>query len=411
MALLVSSAMLAPAGGWYAPLGEVLAVLQTKVPRVAQTGSGTLTNVYLDADLRTVLNDLNAATGAVVVADETMKDVALSTEFKNERTEAVLERIALQVGGYWKRRSDSIYLLSKATPEASLFREFATTERFMPGNQTAQSLQSLLPAYQRPYVNFDLKTNIVTITAPEKRMAQILADLEMADTPSRQFILEALVTEITTDGNKDFGFTWSWKNFSVGSDLSIGYDRAGFQDVARLKALIEKREATLRANPRISAFEGRESVLNVGQDTYYSLVSGNPQFPFNQIQLIRTGVTLKFTGLISRDGTITLNLEPEVSDAVVTVNGNPTTNVRRASTTVRVRPGETIAIGGLVQEGTDRRVVRIPLLGSIPLLGELFTRRTNTQRRTETIILITPRLTEAGVGDRGIDSGRKLPPP
>jgi type II secretory pathway component GspD/PulD (secretin) len=85
--------------------------------------------------------------------------------------------------------------------------------------------------------------------------------------------------------------------------------------------------------------------------------------------------------------------------------------VRRASTTVRVRPGETIAIGGLIQESTSRRVVRTPILGWIPLLGELFTHRETRQRRTETIMLITPRVSDDGVTLKGQDSDRKLPPP
>jgi type II secretory pathway component GspD/PulD (secretin) len=159
----------------------------------------------------------------------------------------------------------------------------------------------------------------------------------------------------------------------------------------------------------VNAFEGVESNLTIGQETYFSILTGNVNFPTAQIQLIKTGVTLNFTGYIGDDGTITLNLAPEVSDAIVSVNGNPTTNVRRVSTMVRIKPGETIAIGGLVQETTSFSKTKVPLLGDIPIIGELFSQRTNSTVKKEVLILITPYLTDSGVPAKGIDSNRKLP--
>jgi type II secretory pathway component GspD/PulD (secretin) len=104
-----------------------------------------------------------------------------------------------------------------------------------------------------------------------------------------------------------------------------------------------------------------------------------------------------------------MRLDPEVSDAVTQVNGNPTTNVRRASTNVRVRPGETIVIGGLVQDISSARVVRIPVLGSLPVIGELFTQRLNSRRKVETIITITPRLDPAAINAPGAANPKGTP--
>jgi type II secretory pathway component GspD/PulD (secretin) len=369
---------------------------------------GFVSNVFAGTDIREALSEIASAAGVTIIPDESLKATAVYMEFRNEPIESAIEKLALLSGAYWKKRSDGVYLVSQGTPDSGLFREFAESTNYIPENEAATTLQSLLPANYKPYVQVDAKTNLITITAPTQLLSRIVADLQHIDAPVRQFVVEALVTELNGEATKDFGFSWSWRNFAQGDDLGLTYAKAGFADIAKLKALIENHKATLRANPRLSAFEGREASLTIGQETYFSILSGNVQFPTAQIQLIKTGVTLQFTGYISRDGTITLTLSPEVSDAIVSVNGNPTTNVRRVSTQVRVRPGETIAIGGLIQESNTHTVAKIPILGNIPLLGELFTHRATDNRRSEVIILITPRLSESGVGDKGIDSARKL---
>jgi type II secretory pathway component GspD/PulD (secretin) len=388
---------------------------QTPPPQPApqpQAGaSKVINNVFAGTDIREAISEVASAAGITIIPDESIKATPIYIEFRNEPIDSAIQKLALLVGAFVKEREDGVYLLSQANPDSSLFREFSATRNYVPQNLSAPTLQALLPPNYKPFVQADAKSNLITVTAPEQLLPHIIRDIQTIDAPPRQFVVEALVAELTNDNGRDFGFSWSWKNFAVGDDLGLSYARAGFDDVAKLKALITTNQATLRANPRLTAFEGRESNLIVGQETYYSLLTGNIQYPTAQIQLIKTGVTLNFTGYISEDGSITLNLAPEVSDAVVNVNGNPTTNVRRVSTMVRVRPGETIAIGGLIQQTTSHNTSRVPILGNIPLLGELFTQRTNTSHRSEVIILITPRMTDEGVGTKGLDSDRKLPPP
>jgi type II secretory pathway component GspD/PulD (secretin) len=86
-----------------------------------------------------------------------------------------------------------------------------------------------------------------------------------------------------------------------------------------------------------------------------------------------------------------MHLEPEVSDAVVLQNGNPSSQVRRATTDVRVKSGQTIVIGGLINQTLDNQIIRVPILGYLPIIGELFTQRTYAKKKIETIIMITPK--------------------
>lgn len=359
--------------------------------------SARITNVYLGSDIREVFADIAGAAKVAIVVDDSIKPTPVFIEFENEPLESAIAKTSLLAGAFWKKRGNGVYLVSLGTPEAPLFREFAKVQTYRPRSMPAESIAALISPAYRAFVATDKIGNVISVTAPDEMAAVILADIKAIDMPSRQFVVEALVTEVTSGEGEDFGFSWSWKNFAVGDNLTLNYSKANFADIAKLKMLIETRKASLRANPKMTAFEGKESILAVGQDTYFSILSGNVNFPTAQIQLIKTGVTLKFTGFIDDDGTITLDLEPEVSDAVVTVAGNPTTNVRRVSTSVRVKSGETIAIGGLVQESKSTRIIGVPILSQIPLIGELFKQRVRDDKKTEVIILITPRITEQGV--------------
>jgi len=285
-------------------------------------------------------------------------------------------------------------LISKALPDSNLFREFAETKIYTVHNQKAASIQSLLSASYKPYISVDASTNSIGVSAPKQLLEKILADIEQADRPGKQIIVEALITEVSAEDGLNTGFSWATKKVSFGTDMSLNYQKAGFADIAKIQALISDHKATLRANPRLMTIEGRESNVNVGTDSYFSLLSGSTTFPTSQIQLIHTGIILKFTGFIGTDGTITMHLEPEVSDAVVLQNGNPSSQVRRSSQDVRVKSGETIVIAGLMQQTMDNQIVRVPLLGYIPLVGEIFTQRNKTRKKVETIIMVTPKIVD-----------------
>jgi type II secretory pathway component GspD/PulD (secretin) len=359
--------------------------------------SALITAEYDEVDLREALRDLSRQTGVQIISDESAEGVFVTLRLDAVPLEEALDKLLLFGSLHWKKKDETLVLVSAATPDARFFREFAVTRRYVPQHQSALSLAALLPPLYDGMVLADEESNVLSITAPEPLMARLLDDLRVIDAPSRQFVVEALIAEVTTDRGQDTGFSWSLGQFA-GDASGLSYTTATQADVIRLQALLTEGRATLRANPRLTAFEGRPAMINVGQDTYLLVFQDLVFLPRSQAQVIQTGITLSFTGFISEDGWITLRLEPEVSDAVVTIDQNPTTAVRRARTHVRVRSGETIAIGGLIQDAETRSVHRLPILGQIPLIGELFTHRRSFKRRTETVILITPHITETGAG-------------
>jgi type II secretory pathway component GspD/PulD (secretin) len=349
---------------------------------------------YEDVELREILRELAKEYGVTILGDESIDGVNVSIRFSGARLEDALEDLATSAGVHWKERRPGVYLMGGRTRGSRFFGEFAQTERYVPQHQAATSLAALLPPQFEEFIAIDELSNVLTITAPEALLPRIREDLRRIDAPSRQIVVEAVIAEISSDSIQESGFSWNLGQFGYDVRSGLTYSTATAEDLVRLRAMVIDGRATLRANPRLSAFEGRQASITVGQETWLVVFRDLVVFPRSEAQVIQTGITLRFVGYVSDDGWITLHLQPEVSDAVVTIDQNPTTAVRRANTHIRVRSGETIAIGGLNAESQSRSVHRVPILGQIPLLGELFTQRRTIRRQSETIILITPRLSE-----------------
>lgn len=365
-------------------------------------------DVVTNDNLLTVLKDISDSAGVTIIADETVKDTPVSLSLVKPSLEDVLRRAA--GGYYWKKRPDGSYIVSAATATAPFFLDFAKVNTYHPRNQTVESIMQLVAPAIEQYVKGDKLTNTLTITAPEDKLAVILDMIKAIDSRARQFVVEALITELNGGNTAEYGFSWNWHNFGIDNNLNLNYARATATDVATLKNMIGTQKATLRANPRVAAFEGRETQLNVGTDTYITIQTGILTFQTSQIQVIKTGVTLKVTGLIGDDGMITLMIDSEVGDFTTPVNGYPTVTTRKAHTNVRVKSGETIVIGGLIQDTDSNITNKIPFLGDLPLVGQAFRTRSKVRKRTDIVMMLTPRITEDGAGIEAISEKMALPP-
>lgn len=359
----------------------------------------TVTNVFVDTDIKQVLADIAGVAHVVIISDESVKPQNISIEFNKEPLDTALEKVALSGGLVWKERSEGVYLVSSGTPDSPLFREFAMTKRYMPSNMSAEALSDLLSSSWKNYVKVDKLGNMITISAPQAVSDKIERDLKMIDSPLRQIVVDAVIIEMTADTGMDTGFSWNFGKGGVDADQNIVYAKATELDFVKIKALLASGDAKMKANPRVSCFEGRETTLTVGKETFYSIITGNTIYGSSQIQKIATGITLKVTVYVGTDGYVTMKLDPEVGDFTTPVGGNPTVTIRRASTTMRVKSGDTLVIGGLVQELESKNATKVPLLGDLPFIGEIFKSKKTTKSRTDVVMMITPHLSENGAGD------------
>ncbi len=163
---------------------------------------------------------------------------------------------------------------------------------------------------------------------------------------------------------------------------------------AQISALTTKGKAKVLSTPHIVTTNNVEASINVTDQIPYSVTTVSNGVSQQSVQFISAGVKLTVKPTVNADRRITLKVKPEVSNPQGTGSASlpPTVNTRNADTTVTLRDGETIAIGGLIREQEDKSVTGIPFLMSIPILGYLFKTTSNRKTRTELIVFITPKI-------------------
>jgi pilus assembly protein CpaC len=212
--------------------------------------------------------------------------------------------------------------------------------------------------------------------------------------------------EISDQGNWS-GFT----NPQSGDDV-IGFllDSGNEEIEAFVRASISRGDLRTLAEPNLLTLPGKEAYFLAGGEFPYPTVqSGNSQNV--SIVFKEFGIRLRFTPNIARNGAIRLKVAPEVSTLdfanglVISGFAIPSLRTRRAETEVELREGQYLAIAGLLDHESTRNLTKIPILGDIPILGELFRSRGLRQRRTELLVLVTPQFVMASDSTPSIPTG------
>ncbi len=151
------------------------------------------------------------------------------------------------------------------------------------------------------------------------------------------------------------------------------------------------------STPKLLALENQEASVIVGDRRGFKVTTTINQVTTESIQFLESGVILRVTPHVDREGRIMMDIHPEVSTGVVDINGIPSQTTTEVTTRLLVGSGQTGFIGGLIKQTLNESRTGVPILGRIPGLGLLFSSLELTSVNTETIVVITPRV----VGDVG----------
>jgi type II secretory pathway component GspD/PulD (secretin) len=263
-------------------------------------------------------------------------------------------------------------------------------------------------------------TKVVLSGAPAT-LARALKLCQELDQPPLQVKISATITEVRSDVESRLGINWSdlagKSSITVGEaapgdtdpgltaatiaphDLKLGkIVRSHLSIGGAINALVTEGKARIMANPTITILDGRQASIHAGDKIYYPQVVGRDiNGLIYQATEIDVGVTLKVSPRVGPEGNITLTLVPTISSIADSVfAGYPTITERSTVTTVRVKDGETLAIGGLIRNDETTTVTKVPLLGDIPVIGDLlFKSKVKHPFRSEVVIIITPELVKA----------------
>ncbi|MDH3476602.1 MAG: hypothetical protein OEM59_23225, partial [Rhodospirillales bacterium] len=178
---------------------------------------------------------------------------------------------------------------------------------------------------------------------------------------------------------------------------------------AVLSALTDVTDVKVISSPSLMVLDNQSARLQVGDQvpvatasltTSESVTAAGDTSIRSEIQLVDTGVIMEVTPRVNAGGLVMLEVSQEVSSAVPTTSSDldsPTIQKRQIESVVAVQSGDTVALGGLIQDEDGEAVVGIPVVSDIPILGNLFKTTTETTRRTELLVLITPRVVQSRI--------------
>ncbi len=258
----------------------------------------------------------------------------------------------------------------------------------------------------------DGNNSLLILSTPEEfqLLQQVVSVLDVAP---NQVMLEATIAEVTLNDDLAYGINWFLESgefnltFSGADNGAVAPTFPGFSVLfsgedgrAALSAVASITDVKVLSSPSLMVLDNRTATLQVGDQvpivtqTSTSTIGANAPI-VNQVEMRDTGVILKVTPRVNEGGRVSLEIEQEVSDVTQTQTSgidSPTIQQRKIKTSVAVDNGSTIALGGLIRDRVTDSATKIPLLGDIPLLGELFRSNTKRNERTELVVLITPRV-------------------
>ena len=287
------------------------------------------------------------------------------------------------------------------------------TEIYVIRYATAQSLNNALTTAlsDRGQISIDDRTNSLIITDIPYKLEEVGRLLPILDSPTAQVMIEAKLVEIDASYANEMGIDWSLGNLSrtnelvhggaASTGLAVGDPTGSFSfgtitsmfDVSAVLTLLESQNhAHILSEPRIAIIDNMTGTVMSGKEIPLTLLdpSGNIY-----IQMYSVGVELTVTPHINADNNVTLELFPVVSElsAEATSSNQPIILTQSANTTLMIDDGATAVIGGIMRskQTTVRRA--IPILGSIPLLGDLlFSYNSEREESTELVIFVTPHI-------------------
>ncbi|MFC1736055.1 secretin N-terminal domain-containing protein [Candidatus Hydrogenedentota bacterium] len=234
------------------------------------------------------------------------------------------------------------------------------------------------------------------------------------DVPPRQVLITAKILDVSSDDKlnigvvleriPDGGLHYS-DMFTSGfaqdlTDLPDGatglfFGAVRFDDRMFLEALAEKADVELLAAPQLLALDGEEAEMIVGDRLGFRITTTTETSSLESVEFLDVGTQLILTPHIANDGLIRLEIHPKVSSGVISPEGLPSESTAEVTTTMLVRDGETVVIGGLLNKSYQHRRAQVPWLGDIPILGYFFGRNSLSDTTSELVVLITPRIVGA----------------
>ncbi|MBB1604537.1 type II secretion system secretin GspD [Variovorax sp. UMC13] len=298
-------------------------------------------------------------------------------------------------------------------------------------------------------IQADPSTNSLIISAPEPQYRQLRAVIDKLDSRRAQVMVESLIVEVNADKAAEFGVQWQT---AIGSTGAVGTNSSlGGQNIFNLSAataaggvpsqpssgfniglgtkingvnalglvarfLQSNGEGNVLSTPNLLTLDNEEAKIVIGQNVpfvtgqYTNTGSSSTNVsPFQTVERKDVGLTLRVRPQISENGTVKMTIFQEVSSVVAGTANNtngPTTSKRSIESSVLVDDGSIIVIGGLLTDEYTRADEKVPGLGDIPVLGNLFKSETRSRKKTNLMVFLRPMVLRDSISGEALATER-----
>jgi type II secretory pathway component GspD/PulD (secretin) len=259
-----------------------------------------------------------------------------------------------------------------------------------------------------------MRDTVVVYDFPE-RLDQIGQMIKEIDIKPQQIMIEVTVLKADLSETTQFGIDWTkiagitatpGQGFPLGMSMRLAsgitagtasgltVNLTNEEITAAITALEGVTNTTVLANPKIMALNKQAGYINIGEERGYTASTTQAQTTTTSVEFLISGTILKFRPFICDDGYVRMEINPELSTgSLQDANGNlPLKTITTVKTNIMVKDGQTIIIGGLFKEQLTNTDSQVPVIGDLPIIGALFKSTSDTNIRTELIILITPHI-------------------
>lgn len=256
----------------------------------------------------------------------------------------------------------------------------------------------------------DEQLNTILFSGSGKDWVRALSMIEQLDRPAPSVMIEVILAEVSLEESEESAIEWLFKAAAgrfdvVGSTLgSLGVSGGGFnlnlsnsgQTRAALNFLYDNSRSTIRSRPRLMVKSGEEASINVGDRVPIITQTATSQLTealTQNVSYVDTGVILDVKPIVHASGMVDIIINQELSEAINTESSainSPTIRTRSIQTTLSLKDGGSVLIGGLIRSNDGGGERGIPVLGKLPVVGNLFKGQNSEVRRTELMIMIIP---------------------
>jgi general secretion pathway protein D len=390
------------------PANEVAALLQKVYSAGGQRGGSTSTTTSSSSSSTRSSTSPDGGLGATSLGSTTgLGAGAASNSGSSGSGQGVTPAVAPGFGG------------AASTTPAPTTQPVGSSDPITTGSVGSSSTGSLPPDDRSSGISVvsDEQNNTVVITATASEYRRIRTILQAIDSQPTQVLIEATLAEVSLNDQLKMGVRWFFNkgNNSVSQTNAAGQSFGALTGAAtnlipgfsyvfnsmNIKAVISALSAVSDVNiissPTLMVTENKKATLQVGNDVPILTQSAQQQpgvgAIVNAVTYRSTGVILNITPRVANDGRVLLEIEQESSDIATGIDtgiNSPSFVQRKVKTTVTVRDGETIILAGFIQDKSQRTRSQMPIIGNIPVIGNLFKDKDDNIGRTELLISITP---------------------